>query len=211
MLVNPDVALVERWTAYALIAAPPLLAGAIQDSFTLAFKGVAVGDRGADGAVAAATSAAALGAGTWTGVLSVAADVTAVTWVVVGAFAAVEVVVVGGTDVVDVCNTVVVVVGGNDVDIGSLVVGTTVGSVDAATGANVDGVAGGAVVEPGETTSPDGSDGGSPVADADSARTPPPPVSVMPTTSVAAANRRSNPIMKSMLTKRTSVWNPGIP
>jgi hypothetical protein len=196
-----------------LIAAPPLLAGAIQDSFTLAFKGVAVGDRGADGAVAAATSAAAPGAGTWAGALSVAADVTAVTWVVVGAFAAgaVKVVVVGGTDVVDVCNTVVVVVGGNDVDIGSLVVGTKIGSVDAATGANVDGVAGGAVVEPGETTSPEGSDGGSPVADADSARTPPPPVSVMPTTSVAAANRRSNPIMTSMLTKRTSVWNPGIP
>jgi hypothetical protein len=45
-----------RWTAYLLIAAPPLLDGASQDNLTLALPAVAVTDRGALGAVTAATS-----------------------------------------------------------------------------------------------------------------------------------------------------------
>ena len=49
--VNPDVALVERCTAYALIAAPPLLDGTVHDSRTLAFPAAASGERGALGTV----------------------------------------------------------------------------------------------------------------------------------------------------------------
>ena len=86
MFVKPDVAFVERCTAYRSIAAPPLLDGTTHDSLTLAFHGVAVGERGADGGVAAA-SGAALGTATWADPLSVATDVAALV-VVVGATAA---------------------------------------------------------------------------------------------------------------------------
>ena len=56
MLVNPDVALVERCTVYLSIAPPPLLNGATQTSLTVRFPGVADTERGADGLLTATAS-----------------------------------------------------------------------------------------------------------------------------------------------------------
>ena len=51
---DPAAPVVDRCTAYMSIVAPPLLDGASQVSLTVALPGVAAGDRGAVGALAAA-------------------------------------------------------------------------------------------------------------------------------------------------------------
>jgi hypothetical protein len=54
--LDREVPVLDRWTAYLSMRAPPVRSGARQVSFTLRLAGVALGERGAVGLVGAALS-----------------------------------------------------------------------------------------------------------------------------------------------------------